>query len=265
VIHKAEGGMDLVNGAHLDGTGLALAGAGLLLAGLLKGFTGLGFSTCALPFLVLAVGIKTAVALVLVPAIASNIMLLWRVGHVRETVLRFWPMYVALVPGVANGISLLAWANGGTAARSLGLITMLYAGLSLWRPNLQLAPRFEAPMQLPVGLLNGFLTGLTGSQIIPLLPYMMGLRLDPDRFVQAVNIAVTFTAGLMLAGLAIAGLLPRELAFISILGIVPAGIGTLIGNRARALVPTAQFRLLVLYTLLFLGAMLASSWQTQLR
>jgi uncharacterized protein len=243
----------------MDGESLALAGAGLLLAGLLKGFTGLGFSTCALPFLVIAVGVKTAVALVLVPAIASNAMLLWRVGHVPETVSRFWPMYVALIPGVANGISLLAWVDGATAARGLGLMTMLYASLSLWRPNLELAPRLEGPMQLPVGLLNGLLTGLTGSQIMPLLPYMMGLRLDPDRFVQAVNIAVTFTAGLMLMGLAVAGMLPKQLALWSIIGIVPASIGTIIGNRARARVPAAQFRLLVLYTLLLLGAMLAAS------
>jgi uncharacterized protein len=248
----------------MDWTSLCLAGAGLLLAGLLKGFTGLGFSTCALPFLVLAVGVKTAVALVLVPAIASNVMLLWRVGHVPETVNRFWPMYVALIPGVANGISLLAWVDGATAARGLGLITMMYAGLSLWRPNLQLAPRLEGPMLLPVGLLNGLLTGLTGSQIIPLLPYMMGLRLDPDRFVQAVNIAVTFTAGLMLIGLAVAGMLPKQLALASVLGIVPASIGTIIGNQARTLVPIAQFRSLVLYTLLFLGAMLASSLQRHL-
>jgi uncharacterized protein len=243
----------------MDWTSMLLAGGGLLLAGLLKGFTGLGFSTCALPFLVLAVGVKTAVALVLVPAIASNAMLLWRVGHLPETVSRFWPMYVALIPGVANGISLLAWVDGATAARGLGLITMLYAGLSLWRPSLQFSASFEAPMQLPVGLINGLLTGLTGSQIMPLLPYMMGLQLDPDRFVQAVNVAVTFTAGLMLIGLTVAGLLPKQLALISLLGVVPATIGTFLGNQARTLVPAAQFRLLVLYTLLFLGAMLASS------
>jgi uncharacterized protein len=246
----------------------SLVGAGLLLAGLLKGFTGLGFSTCALPFLVLAVGVKTAVALVLVPAIASNAMLLWRVGHVQETVRRFWPMYVALIPGVANGISLLAWVNGATAARSLGVITMLYAGLSLWRPNLQMSPQLarqlEGPMQLPVGLLNGLLTGLTGSQIVPLLPYMMGLRLEPDRFVQAVNIAVTVTAALMLVGLGVAGLLPKQLAVLSILGVVPASIGTIIGNRARARVPTGQFRQIVLVTLLFLGALLATSFQRHL-
>jgi uncharacterized protein len=253
-----------IHEGEMDWTSLCLAGSGLLLAGLLKGFTGLGFSTCALPFLVLAVGVKTAVALVLMPAIASNVMLLWRVGHVPETVSRFWPMYVALIPGVANGISLLAWVDGATAARGLGLITMLYAGLSLWRPNLQLAPRLEGPMLLPIGLLNGLLTGLTGSQIIPLLPYMMGLRLDPDRFVQAVNIAVTFTAGLMLIGLAVAGMLPKQLALASVLGIVPASIGTVIGNQARTLVPTAQFRSLVLYTLLFLGAILASSLQRHL-
>jgi uncharacterized membrane protein YfcA len=74
---------------------------------------------------------------------------------------------------------------------------------------------------------------------------------------------VTVTAGLMLIGLGVAGMLPKQLAIISLLGVVPASIGTLLGNRARAHVPTAQFRMVVLYTLLFLGAMLASSLQRQ--
>ena len=43
---------------------LALAGLGLFLAGIVKGATGLGYSSCALPFLVSAIGLKPAMALV---------------------------------------------------------------------------------------------------------------------------------------------------------------------------------------------------------
>jgi uncharacterized protein len=240
----------------MDSTSGALVAAGLLAAGLLKGLTGLGFSTCALPFLVMAVGAKTAVALVLIPAIASNATLLWRVGHLPETIKRFWPLYVALVPGIANGISLLVWVDPGTAGRALGLITILYAALALWRPNLGVSARLEGPLQLPVGLLNGLLTGLTGSQIMPLLPYMLGLKLDPDRFVQAVNVAVTLAAGLMIIGLSVAGVMTMPLVAVSVAGVVPAMVGTVIGNRGRAFVPAAQFRVLVLFTLVFMGAML---------
>jgi uncharacterized protein len=233
--------------------------AALFTAGLLKGFTGLGFSTCALPLLVLIAGVKTAVALVLAPAIASNVTLLWRTGHVAETIGRFWPLYLALAPGIALGISMLLQVDGGVASQLLGLITILYAGYALWRPDLALSRQMERPLQVPVGLLNGFITGLTGSQILPLLPYMMGLRLEPARFVQAVNLPVTIASVMMLGGLSAAGLMTWPLAAQSLAGIIPAMLGTLTGDYGRTLIPAAQFRLLVLYTLVFMGAMLMGS------
>ena len=50
----------------------AAIGGSLLFAALVKGTTGLGFSTSALPFLTLAVGLERALPLVLVPSIASS-------------------------------------------------------------------------------------------------------------------------------------------------------------------------------------------------
>jgi uncharacterized membrane protein YfcA len=42
----------------MDMAQIALAALGFLLAGVIKGTTGLGYSSCALPFLVSAVGLK---------------------------------------------------------------------------------------------------------------------------------------------------------------------------------------------------------------
>src|SRR6185436_20590924 len=56
-----------------NGTPFALAALGLFLAGVIKGTTGLGYSSCALPFLVSAIGLKPAMALVLIPAMATNV------------------------------------------------------------------------------------------------------------------------------------------------------------------------------------------------
>lgn len=236
---------------------ILLIGVGLFAAGLLKGTTGLGYSSCALPFLVAAIDLKTAVVLVLVPAMASNLALMWKVGHFRETVRRFRLLYVALIPGIASGITMLLWIDQGLATRILGLLTMLYALFAIAQPQLSLTPRLELPLQLPVGLLNGVLTGLTGSQIMPLLPYMLSLRLDADRLVQAVNISVALASLVMGLGLAVAGLMSWMLAGLSVIGVVPAVLGVSLGNALRRHLPAATFRTFVLLVLAVTGLSLA--------
>jgi uncharacterized protein len=112
---------------------------------------------------------------------------------------------------------------------------------------------------VPAGLLNGFLTGLTGSQILPLLPYMMSLKLSPAHFVKAVNIAVV-TASLM--ALFVSGLMTWPLALMSVIGIVPATIGTYIGNLARTQIPAPRFRMVVLVTLFAIGVSFVANLNT---
>jgi uncharacterized protein len=121
------------------------------------------------------------------------------------------------------------------------------------RPNFHLPAASEQLLQFPAGLLNGFLTGLTGSQILPLLPYMMSLKLDPSRFVQAINIAVITASLILILALMVSGLMTWPLAGASILGVLPAALGTYIGNHLRSRIPSPQFRMVVLVTLLAIG------------
>jgi uncharacterized membrane protein YfcA len=232
---------------------LVLAAFGLLVAGFIKGTTGLGYSTCALPFLVSAVGLRSAIVIVPIPALAANLGLLFGAGNVRETFSRFWIFYAATAPGILCGTMLLAWVDQKLATKVLGVVTVGFVVYSVIRPNVTMPSRLERPLQLPAGLMNGLLTGLTGSQVMPLLPYMLALKLDADRFVQAVNIAVV-TASLILAlALLISGLMTWQLAVFSALGVAPAFWGGALGNRLRPRIPTRTFRTAVLVMILLMG------------
>jgi uncharacterized protein len=237
---------------------IPLAGFGFLLAGVVKGATGLGYSSCALPFLVSAMGLKTAITVLVVPAMLSNLLVMFNTGHFRETMLRFWPLYAATPPGIAMGIFALVWIDQGVATRTLGVLTVLYAVLALARPKLSLARSLERPLQIPVGVLNGFFTGLTGSQMMPLLPYMLALRLDPNRLVQANNVAVTLASGFLTVGLVTAGLMTWPTAALSGLAAVPALGGVQLGTWARGHIPVASFRVIVLSLLVSMGFLLAA-------
>ena len=93
---------------------------------------------------------------------------------------------------------------------------------------------------------------------MPLLPYMLSLRLDPERLVQANNMLVTFSSAIMLAGFAMSGLMSISTFGVSVLAIVPALAGVQLGTLARHRIPPDGFRRIVLSLLLVIGGMLAA-------
>ena len=236
----------------------ALVALGYFIAGMVKGATGLGYSTTALPILTLAIGLRAAMPLVLVPSMASNLAVMVNAGHFRETVQRFWPLYCALVPGLVLGLTLLLGVNQDRAAAVLGVVIVGYCLFALLQPTLVLPERFQGWLQIPVGFVNGVVNGMTGSQIMPLVPFMLSLQLDADRFVQAVNVGFTLSSLVMMVGLSRGGVLTPQVLALSIAGIVPAVIGGWVGSALRRRLPEAGFRRLVLVVLLVLGALLVS-------
>lgn len=240
----------------LDAASIVVAAAGLLIAGIVKGATGLGYSSCALPFLVLAVGLKPAMAIVVAPALATNISLSLSLGNLRETTARFKWLYLTMLPGIALGVWLLVWVPVTLAVQLLGVIIIGYVALALARPALAIPARLEVPLQWPTGFLNGIVTGLTGAQVMPLFPYIMALHLPADATVQAVNLAVLIATTVLAVGLLQTGIMTPALLALSIAAILPALVGVELGNRARERIPASQFRRIVLLTLAFVGGLL---------
>jgi uncharacterized membrane protein YfcA len=197
-----------------------------------------------------------------IPAMAANISLLFGAGHLQETFQRFWKFYPATIPGIFFGTMLLGVVDQRPATQVLGAITIFYVFYAVVRPDFSLPDAAAQRLMVPAGLLNGFLTGLTGSQILPLLPYMMSLKLSPAHFVKAVNIAVVTASLILLMALFVSGLMTWPLALMSVIGIVPATIGTYIGNLARTQIPAPRFRMVVLVTLFAIGVSFVANLNT---
>lgn len=236
----------------LDVWTLSIATGGLFLAGILKGATGLGYASCALPFLVVALGLKSAMALVIIPAMATNLGVAIATDHLADTLRKFARMYIAIIPGVMAGVWMLIWVDQTLAVNVLGITILGYVALGLAKPNLALPHQWHARLQVPTGFANGMLSGLTGSQVIPLFPYMMSLHLPADRMVQAVNLAVLVTSLVLTAGLLSTGIMTGPMLLLSLAAIAPALLGVSLGVRARELISEKQFRTAVL---MVLGAM----------
>jgi hypothetical protein len=236
---------------------IVVAVCGLFLAGIIKGATGIGYSSCALPFLVASLGLKEAVVLVVAPAMASNIAVLCATGSLTRSLKKFWRLYMATLPGILCGVFLLLWTGNSIPTQVLGIVICAYVTIALLRPALALSPEMGRAAQIPVGFSNGLLTGFTGSHVIPLMPYMLSLNLDTALFVQAVNIAVVIASAFLAAGLWLAGLMSMPDLGLSVLAIAPALLGVQLGNWARRHIPSAHFKPIVLAVLLLIGFSLA--------
>jgi len=240
-----------------------IAVVGLFLAGVLKGSTGIGYSTCALPFLVAAVGLQRGMALVIVPAIVSNFSLMMNGGGTVAALRRFWKFYAAIIPGIALGSALLANIEAYIAIQLLGILTMAYVAIAMLRPGLSLSSTGERRLAIPAGLANGVLTGLTGSQIMPLMPYMMALGLTAGQQVQAINLAVTFTSVTLGGTMLAAGLVSWKMLVLSAVGTIPAIAGVEVGGLIRKRLSSERFKQYSLAMLAVLG--LCLSVQSSLR
>ncbi len=230
--------------------------AAWLAAAFVKGATGLGFSTTCLPLMVLSVPLEQAIALVLIPSLASNLLVLAGTGDPRPVLGRFWPLYLAQAPGILLGLWLLTLIEGEPAAAVLGVVLVVYALVALGRPPRGLAAAAAGRLRVPVGFATGTVNGLTGSQVMPVLAYMLALQIPPRQFVQAINLSFTWSSLLMMAGLARLEILTPLTAVASLAGVVPVALGVRLGARASVRLSAAGFRRLVLVTLIGLGALL---------
>ena len=240
----------------MDPTLAAVAGGAFFFAAFSKGITGMGFATTCLPVIALAMGLEVALPLVLVPSVASNIIVQVEVGHFRESVRRFWPMVVAAMIGVVIGLVLLTWMEARAAGAALGVVLFVYGLFALKTPNLTLPPHLEKPLGPVTGLTTGVINGLTGSQLMPVLPYLMALHLDRERFVQAINCSFTSSSIVMAIGLSKIGLMNVETALVSTIGVIPVWVGLKLGGKIRRRLAPELFRKLVIYMLMASGVLL---------
>jgi len=221
-------------------------------AAFLKGTAGLGFATTCLGLMASYLDVRLAIPLVVVPSLVSNGMVMIDAGGFIPILRRFWVMYLSALPGLWLGLWLLGESDTTLPRAVLGAAMFLYGCWGLWGRRQTMS---EKPWVAgPVGLATGLVNGLTGSQVMPILPYLMSLNLTKDELVQAINTSFTFASLVMLAGLNRLGLFTMEIGVISAIGIVPVTAGIWLGGRVRRLLPEETFRRIVLTLLMVLGA-----------
>ncbi len=231
----------------------AVIAATFVLAGLVKGVVGLGLPTVALALLTATIGLKEAMALMLMPSLITNIWQAAVGGALRALLRRFWPLLLSICLGIWLGVRVLATANTAHLSAMLGLLVCLYALFGLLAPCVPAPGRRETWLSPIVGTVNGVLTGLTGTFVVPSVPYLQSLGLKRDELIQAMGIVFAVSTTALALALADRRLIPVELGTASAIGVVPALAGMWLGQSLRKRIAEAQFRKVFFGALLLLG------------
>ncbi len=232
---------------------LVIIAATFLLAGGVKGVVGLGLPTISLALLTAAFGLKEAMVLMLIPSFVTNA---WQglVGGALIAILRrLWLLLAVACVGIWLGTGILAQSDAQLLSGLLGAVLCLYALVSLGSWQVPSPGRYERWISPPVGLVNGFLTGLTGSFLVPGTLYLQALGLTRDSLIQAMG--VLYTVSTLALGVALAEnrLLPPDLGIISGAAVLPALAGMVVGQRVRQSLSKSMFRKVFFGALLILG------------
>ena len=236
---------------------LAIAGT-FLIAGAVKGVIGLGLPTVSLALLALAINLPNAMAVLLVPSFVANIWQATVGGHGRSLIRRIWLFLLVATITVRLGASALTRVDHSLLTALLGLLLVAYAAANLAGLRLRVEARHERWAGALAGLVNGVLTGMTGSFVVPGVMFLQALGLSRDALIQAMG--MLFTVSTLALGFALQAdnLLRLEHGILSTMALVPAMAGMVMGQRIRKRFSEQLFRKIFFLSLLALGAYLAS-------
>src|SRR5215467_3371465 len=235
---------------------LVVAGA-FVVAGIAKGAIGMGLPPIALALMTFAIPLEDALALMVVPTMATNIwQAIWGRGFAR-LLRRFWTMAVASVASLFFVAAAFGQLGSPMAMAWVGVLLVLYAALALtaWRPRVSRATeRWANPL---IGLGSGAVAGVTGVAAVPFLPYMQSLDIDRHDLVQAIGIMFVFIIGALTLALALQGAFTLSNLAGAILAVGPTFAGVWIGQKARSAVSAETFRRIFLLGMFGVGLHMA--------
>jgi uncharacterized protein len=229
----------------------------LIVAGLLKGVIGVGMPVVALPLLSLFIDIKSAVMLLSMPLIFSNVPQALEGGKTGRCLMQLTPVILGMIPGLLLGVRVLLALDANVAEIIAGLVVMGIGGVTLLAPKLQLQSR----LVLPAGITFGFFGGILGA--IAAMPgplvfiFLLAKGLRGKAFTKEASLYLVVSAALLAILLTASRQFDWLDVSVSAAAMLPIGLGMYAGQHLRDKIAPETFEKLVLIAVIAAGVELA--------
>lgn len=238
---------------------LIFIGAAFLLAGFIKGVIGLGLPTVSMGLLAVSMPPGQAIAIVIVPAIVTNIWQTFGGPYLRDILRRLWPLMLGTVAGIWLNAGLLTGPYAPYGTVFLGILLIVYAVMGLSKLQFKVARRDEKWLGGVAGVVTGVVSAATGVQVIPSMPFMQAIGMEKDELVQALGVFFTVATVALAFNITASGLLTAATALPGAIAMAASFAGMFVGQAVRSRLQPEEFRRWFLIAMIFLGLYLAIS------
>jgi uncharacterized protein len=238
---------------------LIVIAAVFLLAGFVKGVIGLGLPTVAMGLLAVSMPPAHALAIVIVPAIVTNIWQTFVGPYLRDIIRRLWTLMLGTIIGIWFGAGLLTGPYAHYGPIVLGILLVIYAVIGLSKVTFHVARGHEKWVGGIVGLITGVVSAATGVQVLPSMPFMQAIGMEKDELVQALGVFFTVATVSLAFNLTSAGLLTAATALPGGVAMAGSFAGMFIGQAVRSRLEPEAFQRWFLIAMILLGIYLAGS------
>jgi uncharacterized protein len=229
-----------------------------VLAGLVKGVIGLGMPAIAMGLLAIVVAPVEAAAILILPALVTNIWQMLAGPHFAALVRRLWPMLAGVVGGTLAGTGWLVAADQRFSTALLGITVALYGASGLWSVRLAIARARERWLAPLAGASTGLIGAATGVFVIPGVPYLQAIGLEKDALVQGLGIFFTVSMVSLGLNLAAASALNWSHGPAAVVALAAAAAGMRLGQILRTRLEPKTFQRLFFIGMVLIGVYLVA-------
>jgi len=212
---------------------LAIAAIAFTLAGFVKGVVGFGFPVINLIILTLTIGLLDALAIIVIPTIVTNVWQALSGPYLKSIVKRMWLYFLTAVIFIWLVSPYLTVVNIKWPTAMLGGVLAIFALTRLLNVSMSVSQRWERPLSIPLGAINGMLTGMTGSFMVPSVLFMQAMGFQRDMLVQAMGAFFAISTIVLAVSLGRNDLISMEHLRLSLFALVPSILGLTVGRWLR--------------------------------
>jgi uncharacterized membrane protein YfcA len=200
-----------------------------------------------------------ALAIVIVPAIVTNIWQTFGGPYLRDIMQRLWPLLIGTVAGIRLNAGSLTGPYARYTSIALGLLLAINAVIGLSTFSFSVARQNEKWLGGIVGLVTGVISAATGVQVVPSVPFLQAIGMEKEELIQALGVFFTVATVTLGFNLTSAGLLTAATALPGAVAIICSFVGMLIGQAVRTRLQPEVFRRWFHIAMILLGLYLIVS------
>jgi uncharacterized protein len=226
-----------------------------LFGGFTKGAVGFALPMIMISGIGSLMSAEVAIAALILPAFATNVLQSLRNGLATAwgSLRKYWKLNLILCVMIFLCAQLVAIFPGWLLFLILGIMVTLFAGLQLigWRAHFP--ERMTTAVEVVTALVAGFFGGLSGVWGPPILMYLLAREVPKDELMRVQGISFLIGSIVLIGAHLQSGVLNATTLPFSVLLVIPALAGQMVGRMLHDRLEIEKLRKLILFVLLVAG------------